>query len=306
MKLCSSLLCCSALAAFITAGTVHAGTAPVKASKLSMSEVLQKSPATDWRMLDDENTLYLELASGRVVIELAPQFAPNHVDNIKTLVKEGYFDGLNIIRAQENYVVQWGDADEKNPRAMKNGKRKLQEEFTTKYRPELEFHPLPERDGYAPQSGFAHGMPAARDPKSGRAWLAHCYGMVGAGRDTASDSGSGAELYVVIGHGPRHLDRNVTLLGRVMQGMPLLTTLPRGTGALGFYEKPEQQVPIKAIKLASDVPPEQRSKLEVVKTGSATFKQAVEALRNRGGDWYKVPAGYVEICNVPLMVREKK
>ena len=279
---------------------------PPIASKLSMSEVLQKSTPSDWRPLDAENTLYLELASGRVVIELAPFYAPNHVKNIKTLVREGYFDGLSILRVQENYVVQWGDPDEKNPRPMKQGLRKLQEEFTVKASKEQGFVPLPDKDGYAPQVGYANGMPAALDAKAGRAWLAHCYGMLGVGRDVATDSGSGAELYVVIGHAPRHLDRNVTLVGRVMQGMPLLTTLPRGTGPLGFYEKPEQYVGIKSVKMAADLAPEQRSKLEVLKSDSAIFKVAVEALRNRGGDWYKVAAGHVELCNIPLMVREQK
>ncbi|MBI3230468.1 MAG: peptidylprolyl isomerase [Burkholderiales bacterium] len=271
-----------------------------------MNEVLAASPASDWRSVDPENTVYVEFPQGRVVIELAPNFAPKHTANIKALVREGYFDGLAIVRSQDNYVVQWGDPDDKNPRPMKNGVRSIAEEFTTPIRKELEFTPIQDIDGYAPQVGFAYGMPAAQDPKSGKAWMAHCYGMVGAGRDIASDSGSGAELYVVNGHAPRHLDRNVTLVGRVLQGMPLLSSLPRGTGPLGFYEKPEQNVPLKTAKMASDVPPEERVNLEVIKTNSATFKAAVAALRNRGGDWYKVPAGHIELCNIPLMVRVKK
>lgn len=281
-----------------------AGEPAGKPSSLSFSEVLKAAPKTDWRALEQENLLYLELANGRVVMELAPQFAPQHVANIRTLAREAYFDGLKIVRSQENYVVQWGDPDEKNPRPMKAGKRSLPQEFTTSARRELGFVALPDKDGYARQTGFAHGMPAAQDGK--RAWLTHCYGMVGAGRDVASDSGSGAELYVVIGHAPRHLDKNVTLLGRVVQGMPLLSTLPRGTGALGFYEKPEQQVNILSIRIGSDLPEEKQVKLEAIKSESASFKRAVEALRNRGGDWYKVPAGYVEVCNIPQMVREQQ
>ncbi len=279
---------------------------PAAASKMTLGEVLAASPASDWRSIDPENTLYVDFPFGRVVIELAPNFAPKHTANIKTLVREGYFDGLAIMRSQDNYVVQWGDPDEKNPRSMKNGVRSLEEEFTTAMRKELEFTPMPDNDGYARQIGYANGMPAAQDPKTGRAWLAHCYGMVGAGRDVASNSGSGAEIYVVNGHAPRHLDRNVTLLGRVLQGMPLLSSLPRGTGPLGFYEKPEQNIPIKSIKVAADVPTEERVNLEVVKSNSLTFRAATAALRNRGGDWYKVPAGNLELCNVPLMVRAKK
>src|SRR5205823_2247081 len=109
-------------------------------------------------------------------------------------------------------------------------------------------------------------LPVARDPKSGRAWLAHCYAMVGAGRGDTADSGSGAELYVVIGHSPRHLDRNVTLLGRVVEGMELLSTLPRGTGPLGFYEDPKQYVFIPKVRLAADVPAAERTALELLRT----------------------------------------
>src|SRR5437763_12975648 len=112
----------------------------------------------------------------------------------------------------------------------------------------------------------------ARDPKTGKMWLIHCYGMVGAGRDAPADSGGGTERYVVIGQAPRHLDRNVTLLGRVVQGIELLSAMPRGTAALGFYEKPEQRVPLKAMRVAADVPPGERSALEVLRTYTPTFE----------------------------------
>jgi cyclophilin family peptidyl-prolyl cis-trans isomerase len=267
----------------------------------SMSDIVNASQPSDWRLLDADNTLYLELPAGRVVIELAPAFAPNHVANIKALVRERYFDGLSIIRSQDNYVVQWGDPDGK--REIKTAKRHLPQEFTTRTVAGMPFTKLPDADTYAPQVGHAYGYPVARDPQSGRTWLAHCYGMVGAGRDNDADSGGGVELYVVIGHAPRHLDRNVTLVGRVMQGIELLSTLPRGSGALGFYEKPEQHVPIASVRVAADVPAEQRVQLEILRTDTPTFRAAVDALRHRGGDWYKFAAGRVELCNVPVPVR---
>jgi peptidylprolyl isomerase len=136
-------------------------------------------------------------------------------------------------------------------------------------------------------------------------WLVHNYGMVGAGRDNPPDSGGGTELYVVIGHAPRHLDRNVTLLGRVVQGMELLSGLPRGPGAMGFYEKAEQRVPIKAIRVAADVPPAERSDLELMRTDTTAFQALIESRRNRREDWFRVPAGHIEIGNVPLPVRLK-
>lgn len=301
------------LAVLAAAGLpLFAGAAPAAKAdkelppKPTVSDVVKASKPTDWRPLDPDNTLYMQTANGRVVIELAPAFAPKHAANIRTLVREGYFDGLAVIRSQDNYVAQWGDADEKNPRPFKSAKAKLQEEFTVPLKSAGQFTRLPDRDGYAPQVGHSNGFPSARDPKTGRAWLAHCYGMVGVGRDTASDSGNGSSLYAVNGHAPRHLDRNITVVGRVVSGMAHLSTLPRGPAPMGFYEKPEQNIPIVSVKMAADVPEAERSKLEVMRTDSAAFQAAIEAQRNRGGPWTKVSAGYVELCNVPIPVREQK
>jgi peptidylprolyl isomerase len=264
------------------------------------ADVLAASTAQDWRTLDPENAVYLELESGRVVIELAPEFAPKHVANIRALAREGYFDGLAIVRSQDNFVVQWGDPDGK--RQPTKGQRTLPAEFT-RSAAGLAFTPLPDPDTYAPEVGFVGGFPAARDPKSGTAWLAHCYAMVGAGRDEPADSGGGTELYVVTGHAPRQLDRNITLVGRVVHGIELLSILPRGTGALGFYEKAEQRVPIRRIRVAADVPPAERTPLELLRTDTRTFADLVEARRNRRDTWYKVPAGRIDLCNVLLPTR---
>jgi len=110
----------------------------------------------------------------------------------------------------------------------------------------------------------------------------------------------------VIGNAPRHLDRNITVVGRVVSGMPLLSVLPRGPQPMGMYDKPEMMVPIKSVRLAADVPEAERSSWEVMRTESASFKAVVEAQRNRGGPWTKVAAGHVDLCNVPIPVREAK
>lgn len=291
-----------AILATLAAAAAPAAELPAKAT---LADVIKASKPSDWRPLDPDNTFYLDIPAGRVVIEMAPAFAPNHVNNIKAMVHEHYFDGLSILRSQDNWVVQWGDPDEKNPKPLVTAKRTLPGEFTVPLKNDTHFTRLMDRDGYAPQVGHSNGFPSARDPKSGTAWLTHCYATVGVGRDNGSDSGGGGELYVVIGHAPRHLDRNITVVGRVVAGMPLLSTLPRGTAPMGFYDKPEQNVPITSMRLAADVPPAERSNLEVMRTDSAAFQAAVEAQRNRGGPWTKVAAGYIELCNAPIPVRER-
>jgi len=293
----SALLCCSAVA-------FAAEVAKPKPS--TMAEVLAASRPSDWRALEPENTLYVELTTGRVVIELAPSFAPAHVANVKALAREKYYDGLAVVRVQDNYVVQWADPDAEKPelaRKVQHAKQSLAAEFDRKLDPSLPFTRLPDGDIYAPEVGFSSGFPVARDPKTGKMWLVHCYGMVGSGRDTAVDSGGGTELYVVIGQAPRHLDRNVTLLGRVVSGMELLSSLPRGTGQLGFYTKPEQRLAIKAVRVAADLAPDERTALEVLRTEIPLFQDLIESRRNRREEWFHLPAGHIELCAVPIPVR---
>lgn len=292
--------------------TTPATNMPSSVKVLSYSETIEKSMPQDWRTPDPQNVIYLELKSGRVVLELAPHVAPNTIANIRMLIRDKYFDRSAIIRSQDNYVVQWAASGEDGKaRDMKGAQKKISPEWTRKLSAAdwktFAFDALPDRDGYAPEVGFASGFWAGRNAATNEVWLAHCYGALGVGRGNESDSGNGSQLYVVTGHAPRHLDRNITLVGRVLQGMPLLSALPRGTRPLGFYATKEENVAIDSIRIAADVPAAERTNLEVIRTDTATFKAAVEALRNRGaGDpnaWFKVPAGYVELCNVPIAVR---
>ncbi|MGN6224079.1 peptidylprolyl isomerase [Pseudoxanthomonas sp.] len=273
----------------------------------SAQEILDASPAGDWRTLDPANTLYMELDSGRVIIELAPAFAPEHVGNIRTLAHEGFWNGLNIYRSQDNWVVQFGDPTEEEAKRKSIGtaKAKLPAEFERKAEG-LRFDRLPDADGWAPQVGFVDGFQAGRDPATGQAWMAHCYGTLGAGRDTAPDSSNATELYVVIGQSPRQLDRNITVVGRVVKGMELLSVIKRGPDPMGVYDKPADYTPIKAIRLASDVPEAERTPLQLLRTDSRTFADATEARRNRRDAWYVRPAGHIDLCNVPLPVRTPK
>lgn len=271
-----------------------------------MADVLAASTPADWRPLDPENTLYLELPAGRVVIELAPAFAPRHVAGIKALARQGFYDGLAVVRVQDNYVAQWADPyedDAQKRRVPKPPPAAPPAEFGVPWSEGLGFTPLPDRDGYAPEVGFAQGFPAARDLPGREAWLAHCYGALGVARGNEAASGDDTSLYVVIGHAPRHLDRNITVAGRVVQGIELLASLPRGPAPMGFLEKPEQMTPVKAVRVAADLPAAERSELELLRTDTATFARLVESRRNRREEWYKRPAGHVELCNVPLPVR---
>jgi len=287
----------------LLAPPLHAqtGSPSPKPAGPTTGSVLAAATAADWRPLDPENTLYLELATGRVVIELTPAFAPNHAANVKALVREGYFDGLTINRVQDNYVAQWGDANEgPAKRAIKQAKATLPGEFDRAMSSDIPFTPSPDADVYAAETGWSMGFPAARDPKSGRTWLTHCYGVLGTARGNDPASGGGTQLFVVIGHSPRHLDRNYTAFGRVVKGIEGLSTLPRGTGPLGFYEKPEQRVVIKSMRVAADVPAAERTSVQVLRTDTPTFTSLVSARRTRSEESFQYKVSRIEVCNVPI------
>lgn len=293
------------LTALLLAGANAARADDTPAAAPTMAQVLAESTASDWRQPNPEDTLYMELPAGRVVIELAPRFAPEHAANIRTLAREAYWNGLAIVRVQDNYVVQWadpaaGDASTRKP--LGSAKIRLPAEFEhLGALPGLTL--IDSRDAYADRVGFVEGFPVGHDPQRGATWLAHCYGTVGAGRDNAADSSTGAELYVVIGHAPRHLDRNITPVGRVLWGIELLSALPRGPAPMGFHTDAAQQVPITSVTLASEIPANERLPIEVFRTDTSAFQRLVQARRERHEEWFVDPVGRIELCNVPVPVR---
>lgn len=298
----------AALAACLLA--LPALAAPSKATPTpTAQQLLAASKPAEWRTPDPRNLLVMQLSTGRVLIELAPDFTPLHVANIRTLAHEHYYDGLAIVRVQDNFVTQWDDpagddgGDKAKLHPLGKAHATLPSEFTRPFDAALPFTRLPDGDMYAPEVGFSEGFPVARNRKAGQEWLTHCYGMVGVGRDNPPDSGNGSALYAVIGQAPRRLDRNLAVVGRVIQGMPLLSGLPRGPGPMGFYTTAAQRTVIASVRLAADLPPAQRPAVQVLRTDSPTFAALIEAQRNRHDTFYTVPAGHIDLCSIDVPVR---
>lgn len=247
--------------------------------------------------------MLVETAKGALVIELAPAFAPAHVAAIRKLIRDGAFTGGAVVRVQDNYVVQFA-AKTAVATANAPGVAATAPTLPAEYeqpRAKVPFTPLPYPDAYAAQAGFSDGWPVARD--AGAAWLVHCYGMVGAGRDLPPSTGDGSELYAVIGHAPRHLDRNMAVVGRVIHGIEPFAALPRGTEALGFYKTDAEKLPITGARLASDLPAGQRPRYEVMRTDTPNFAALIAARANRREPFFLRPAGGVDVCNVHIPVR---
>ena len=275
------------------------GAAPPSKYK-TPTDVVNAAPRSDWREIPSEDLLIFDIAGNhRVVLQLAPAFAPVHVANIRALARGGWWDGANIYRVQDNYVVQWGNNE--SDKAMPRGVVVKPPAEYARRLSGLSITPLGSPDPYAPAAGFALGWPMAFDRKGGTANLAHCYGMVGVGRDLSPDTGTGGELYTVIGHATRQLDRNIALVGRIVSGIEAMSSLPRGTEALGFYKERSSDVPIVRARLASDFPAAERPRFEYLVGPS--FAAYLHLRKNRRDDFYIRPAGGVDLCNVNVPVR---
>jgi peptidylprolyl isomerase len=278
------------------------------------SEIVAAAKADEWVAIAPSDLMIMDLAPDskgrprRVVIQLIPEpFSQGWVGNIRKLAAAQWWDGTSINRVQDNYVVQWGDATEK--KALPNGLAVVPEseyvfpEALTRSRSLDPIFVPP--NNIIRWTSFHQGFPVAGvgTPDTARNWPTHCYGMVGVGRNLSPDTGSGAELYTVIGHAPRHLDRNIALVGRVIEGIEHMSSLPRGTGALGFYETEGERVPIISVRLgneARDVPA-----FEYLNTDSASFAAYADARANRRDPFFNVPAGGADICNIPVPIRRK-
>lgn len=295
------------------------------------SEIIDTAPKADWTAIPASDLLVMDLTPDakrkprRVVIQLMPApFSQGWIGNIRKLAKARWWDGLSINRVQDNYVVQWGDADGEDKAKAKALPQGLivtpEREYTVPYDEAFMGVQMPyaedahffsqscfggeceEVENYPPATKFALGFAFATNSRE--AWPVHCYGMVGVGRNLSPDTGSGAEFYTVIGHAPRHLDRNIALVGRVIEGIEHLSSLPRGTGPLGFYETPEERTAILSVRMGNEVTG--LPAYEYLSTESQSFAAYADARANRRDAFFIRPAGGADVCNIPVPVRRVK
>ena len=271
------------------------------------SEIEASAPPSAWAAIPAEDLVVFETARGPLVLQLAPAFAPAHVAAIRAAVRAHAFDGGAVVRVQDNYVVQWttrAAADTaSSPAAAPASHTELPAEYD-RAAGGVAFTPTGSPDAYAAEAGFSGGWPVARS--GGRIWPVHCYAMVGAGRDNPPSTGDGSELYAVIGHAPRHLDRNLAVVGRLVEGIDRIAALPRGSEALGFYKTAAERTAIARATLASDMPEATRPRFEAMRTETPTFAAYLDAKANRREPFFVRPAGRIDVCNVRVPVRRAR
>lgn len=289
----------------------------------SPNEIVAQAQPSEWKEIAAEDLLVMTLADDadgqerKVVIQLMPApFSQGWVQNIRTFARAHWYDNITVNRVQDNYVVQWGDVNYDNPEArgepkpLPEGLRVMGEaDYLAaglhRAVDKLGNGSVLASDPYASKTYVFNGWPIATDARALLAWPTHCYGMVGVGRNLSPDTGTGAELYTVIGQAPRHLDRNIALVGRIVEGMEHLSSLPRGHGDLGFYaaDEADKRTPILSVRVASDLPEAERPRFEYLSTEGETFARYADARANRRDPFFIVPAGGADVCNIPVPIR---
>jgi peptidylprolyl isomerase len=270
-----------------------------------------------WNLLDPENTVYMELQEGTVVIELNPAFAPKTVARFKSLVEARFYRGLSFYRVIDGFVAQGGDESDIDETSAINT---IEAEFEIDWpvRPKdreeaenwqpMSWTPVQKDDLFAPFTGFIDGFAAARDSKkAGKAWLTHCPGVVAMARNNDPDSSS-TDFYIVIGQAPRYLDRNLTIFGRVVWGMDVVQRIKRGpTRENGIIEKDLDRTYIKHMRLASGMAEHERLDIWVADTNSPGFSRLLQDRRNRKHEFFhRKPPAVLDVCQVPVPVRHEK
>ncbi len=257
----------------------------------------------NWRDVDPDNVMLIDVKYGQIAIELFPAFAPQHVKRMRALARAHFYDGKSFYRVIDGFVAQGGigEGDDKKLTDWPALKHEFDHDPTS----DLEFTSLNSPDLYAPEVGHIQGFPAARDVNERKMWLVHCPGIVAMARDDNPDTG-GTEFYVVIGQAPRRLDRNLSVFGRVLEGMQYLQKLNRGdpTVESGVIQDVAMRDPILKVQIASDMPRSARPKFQVMRTDGPDFATKKEERRNAVSNfWLHQPAKVLEICSVAIPTR---
>lgn len=256
------------------------------------------SANNQWRTPADDELVYLQLESGWVVFELAPFMAPKHSERFKSLIREGFYSGLDFYRVIDGFVAQAGDETGKKDSQFKAQlkaelSRPLSQDFVLVQKPEF----------LAEETGFIQGFPVGRNSK--REWLLHCPGTLAMARDTALDSAT-TEFYVTIGQAPRHLDLNMSVFGRVVWGMEHLQKLQRAEAgnASGVIKAVEKRSKILAMYTGDKVPPAHKLNLQIQRANSKQFQQRLVNARRLSSDFFHYKGtGKLDVCYYGVKTR---
>lgn len=277
------------LAVLMTALTGCAQHSQTTAIAVSASDVIKNAKAHEWQTVSTQNILKITLPTGSAYIKLNPELAPKHTAHIKELAREGFYKDTSVYRFVEGFVAQGGDSS--GNKKIQTANKTVPAEFYLETTQPFKITEL-KGDGYAPVTGFLNGFAVAQNQTHTQTWQVHCNGVFAMARDNDINSAS-TEFFVTIGQGPRYLDKNITVFGRVLEGMEHFNRLQRTpTDGVAFN-------PITNVQVLADVKND-KSVFKVMKTDSVSFKRLIDARKNRTEPWFVQSYNYVDVCAMPI------
>lgn len=255
-----------------------------------------------WRQVPPENLVFMTIDGEEIVIELNPAFAPRTVERFRALIEADFYRALSFYRVIDGFVAQAGDESDLSEVSDWPG---LPAEFERTFDEELPWTRVQRDDLFAPETGFVDGFAAARDGDA--VWLTHCPGALAMARGNAADSGS-TDFYIVIGQAPRYLDRNLTIFGRVIDGMNVVQRIHRGrTEDNGIIPGDLDRSRINTVSLASEMPRLETPMYYVADTSGKGFRDMMDARKDRRHEFFHhKPPKVLDVCQVPVPVRREK
>ncbi|WP_300553657.1 peptidylprolyl isomerase [Maricaulis sp.] len=257
----------------------------------------------DWRPVDPENLLLIETLDGTVAVELSSVFAPNHAARMREAARAGFYDGLSFYRVIDGFVVQGGRGEGEGTGPLE-AFPPLTREFVAPA-DGVAFTPMMDPDHYADQVGHVDGFAAGMNAAGDEVWALHCPGVMAMARDNDPDTGD-TEFYIVTGQAPRYLDRNMSVFGRVIDGMEHVQAVQRGdrninSGVIAPEDGPD---PILSMRVAGDLPTAEQPRYEVMDTRGQAFHDAKARYRNRTHEFFfETPPAVMEACHMPAPAR---
>lgn len=245
------------------------------------------------RTVEPERLLVIETTKGTVYVEMNPDIAPGHVERIRLLAGEGFYDGAKWHRVIDGFMAQTGD-----PTGTGEGSSSypdLKAELTFRRIPYSTFTSVASPMGL--QIGLMDVVPvvsqpdhlgAKREDGSVTAWGTYCPGVAGMARDENENSAN-SQFFIMRDAYPS-LDKRYTIWGRVVVGQEVVNSLKSSSLASGMVDEPDVMIRVRA---ADQIPHARRPEVQVRDTRSADFIETVRTVRQaRGADF--------SVCDIPL------
>lgn len=288
-------------AMIVSTGSGGAEAEPLE-GKRTPAEIIAAAADDDWRDVSPDRLAVLELErGGTVIVELSDRFAPRSASQFARLARAGFYDGLSFYRVIDGFVAQAGDAFGEKP-LPDGATNPLPAEFERAARPDELAPDIALSDDYADATAFADGVAYGIDREAGAVWPLHCPGVIAFARDDAPDTAT-SEVYVTL-TAQRYLDRNLSVFGRVLEGMDYLQALTRQAPPASAADPLGDAI----LRVwMGDAPPSgvAAPAMQVLRTEGPLFGAYIDSRKNRPEGFFVHRPDHVNACAAQVPARRR-